>query len=57
MSVLMKVGLAIFVAGLLSYFFHHSAILSAFISAIGFVLFVLGVIGWSLEEPGDISFS
>lgn len=57
MTTILRIGIAFIVGGLLSYFFSHSFIAAAIISGIGYLLFVIGVIGWSLEEPGDISFS
>lgn len=57
MKFLLRVGFGIAFGGFLSYFFSHSVLLAAIISGIGYVLFIIGLIGWSLEEPGDISFS
>jgi hypothetical protein len=53
----MRVGGGFFVGGLLSYFFNHSVLLAAIISGFGYLLFMIGLIGWSLERNGDVSFS
>ena len=52
-----RLGIGLIVAGLASYFYHHSYILSAIIAGIGYAFLIIGIILWSLEEPGDISFS
>lgn len=54
---LIKVGCALALGGLFSFFFSHSILLAAIISGIGYLLLVIGIIGWSVESSGDVSFS
>jgi hypothetical protein len=55
--IFMRVGGLIMLAGLILFFFRHSILLSALVIGLGFVPLVLGIIGWSLENGGDVSFS
>ncbi len=45
------------IAGFFSFFFHHVAIISGIVSGLGYAFTVIGIIGWSLEESGDVSFN
>lgn len=54
---ILRFGLLIAAVGFFSYFFHHHMIASAIITGIGYLLFVIGIVGWSVEASGDVSFS
>jgi hypothetical protein len=53
----MRIGQILFVLGFVYYFFRHQVIATAIIAGFGFIVFVIGVILWSLESPGDMNFS
>jgi hypothetical protein len=52
-----RVGIALIVGGFFSYFLHHGVLKAALIVGLGYAAVVIGTIGWSVEKPGDISFS
>lgn len=54
---LIRIGGLIMAVGLILFFFLHSVLLSALVMGLGFIILILGVVGWSLENGGDISFS
>lgn len=54
---IMRFGIFLMIAGFFSFFFHHIAIISGIVSGLGYAFTVIGIIGWSLEESGDVSFN
>jgi hypothetical protein len=52
-----RLAIAIMLAGVISYFFHHHVLWSALIVGVGYVFLVIGIIGYSVEASGDVSFS
>lgn len=53
----LRLGLIIFVEGIVSYFFSHKLAVVSVMTGIGFTLFVVGFTAWGLESTGDINFS
>lgn len=52
-----RLAIVLMVGGLVSYFFHHHILWSALIIGVGYVFLVIGIIGYSVEASGDVSFS
>lgn len=54
---ILRLGIVIFLAGILSYFFTHKLAVVSVMTGLGFTLFVIGFTAWGLEETGDINLS
>lgn len=52
---ILRLGLLIFVVGILSFFFFHKYAIVSIMTGLGFALFVIGFTAWSLESSGDIN--
>ncbi len=55
-SAILTLGVILFIVGLVSYFVSHSIVLAAIICGIGYTLWVIGIIGKSVESSGEVNF-
>ncbi len=56
-SLFRYVAIILVLAGVLVYFFGHILLFAAVLVGIGFISFILNIIGITLESSGDASFS
>lgn len=54
---ILRLGIFIFLAGIISYFFSHKLAIVSVMTGLGFTLFVIGFTAWGLEATGDINLS
>jgi hypothetical protein len=53
---ILRVGIVLFIAGIILRFVSHLWWPLILVSGLGFALFIIATTLWSLDSPGDLSF-